>query len=117
MRCRERLGGLLKYYERAQARGLHQAKLAQEDKHYEQALKYIETAIAMQPDNLPLYNVRKEIELASGAPAEQVNGDLLAGYFQASFVLKRRGNPDDERLLEDIRIKIHTELAQNRPKP
>lgn len=95
---------------------LHQAKLAQDDKQYKQALTFIETAIAMDPDNLSLYDVRHEIELAAGIPPADVEQDLLLGHVQAMFVVKRRGNPEDAELLSTINKKIDTELAQNRPK-
>ena len=92
---------------------LHQAKLAMDDGEYKQALTFIETAIAMAPDKLSLYEDRQEIELACGIPAADVKQDLLLGYQQALFVVKRRNNPDDAALLSEIQAKIDSNLALN----
>jgi tetratricopeptide (TPR) repeat protein len=94
---------------------LHQAKLAKEDRQYEQSLAFIEKAIDIEPNNCSLYQVRKEIELASGMPAPQVENHLFFGHVQALFILERRDDHEDPCLLE-IRNKIATKLAQNQAK-
>ena len=94
---------------------LYQAKLAKEDRQYEQSLALIEKAIDIEPNNCSLYQVRKEIELASGMPSPQVENHLFFGHVQALFILERRDDHDDPCLLE-IRNKIATKLAQNQAK-
>ena len=94
---------------------LHQAKLAQADKRYELALTLIEKAISMEPEEISLYDIRQNIEIAAGRPPAEVRQDLLEGYLQALFVMKRHGNPGDEEREKQINKMINSELAQNRP--
>jgi hypothetical protein len=116
---KEHLGELDHYYRMypyTSKAFLHQARLAQSSKDYRRAMDYIDKAINMKPDQLSLYDVKKQIELAAGVPPDEVNQELFLGHVQAYFVVKRRSHKDDSVLLATISKKIETEMAQNRPK-
>jgi hypothetical protein len=70
---------------------LHQARLANLQKRYPEALRSVEAAIAMQPGNLALYDARAEAERGLGVNEAQVKRNLADGYRQAGDILKRHG--------------------------
>lgn len=93
---------------------LHQAKLAREAKEYKHAYDLIEIAIAMQPDEMSYYEVRKQIELDAGIPSTEVEQELFLGHVQAYFFMKRRGDGDAK--LATVNKMINDEMALNRGK-
>jgi hypothetical protein len=72
---------------------LHQAMQANLQKRYGDALRSIETAIAIEPENLWLYPVREEAERGLNVGESQVKRNLAEGYRQAGDILQRRGSP------------------------
>lgn len=88
---------------------LHQGKLAQDDKRYDDAEIFLNTAIAMEPENVTLYTVRREIENSLGKPAAEVDQNYRRGLYQARFTLKRRDNPEDAQRLATIEQMINAE--------
>lgn len=115
---RDHSGDLARYYKMSpySSRAFrHQAMLAEADKQYKKALGFIETAIGMEPEDTSLYDIRQRIEVSAGISPAEMKQDLIEGYLQAYFVMKRRGNPSDENRIIEINKKISAELAQNRP--
>lgn len=96
---------------------LHQAKLARDDKRYDDAERFINAAIAMEPEDYTLYDMRREIETSQGkdAPAT-IEQNYRRGLYQARFTLKRRDNPDDAQQLATIEQMINAERSQNSPR-
>jgi hypothetical protein len=87
---------LLKHFYKASpyeaATVMHQAKLAQQEKQYIEALQLVDTAINMDPSNLSFYGLRAEIQRSLGFTDSQVRHNLADGYRQAAYILKLRGN-------------------------
>jgi hypothetical protein len=61
-------------------------------KRYADAGRSIEAAIAMQPNDLSLYEIREEAERGLGVSEAQAKRNLADGYRQAGDFLKRRGS-------------------------
>lgn len=92
---------------------LHQAKLAQADNNYDAAEEFINAAIAMEPENVSLYLVRREIENSRGKTAVEVQQNYRRGLYQAKFTLQRRGIGEDDPRLATIVQMINAERPQN----
>ncbi len=71
---------------------VHEAKLAQQEKRYIEALQLVDTAISMDPSDLSYYQLRGEIQRALGFDDAQVKRNLADGYHQAAYILKLRGD-------------------------
>jgi energy-coupling factor transporter ATP-binding protein EcfA2 len=71
---------------------VHQARLANKQKHYAEALQSIDAAIAIEPEDLSLYDIRAEAERGLGIDESQVQRDLAEVHRQAGDFLKRRGD-------------------------
>ncbi len=70
----------------------HQARLAQIEKRYGDALELISKAIAMNLIDPSLYKLRSEIQLDMGFNDVQVKRNLAEGYRQAGYALRVREN-------------------------
>jgi hypothetical protein len=75
---------------------IHQAKLAQRQKHYVDALQLADVAIAMNPGEFSFYNVRAEIQRSLGYDEVQVQRNLADGYRKAGTILRTRDNANPE---------------------
>ncbi len=71
---------------------VHEAKLAQQEKQYIEALQLVDTAISMDPSVLSYYQLRADIQRALGFDDAQVKRNLADGYHQAAYILKLRGD-------------------------
>lgn len=91
---------------------MHQARLAQQQKQYVEALQLVDVAINMKPSDFSFYGVRAEIQRALGYDDAQVKRNLADGYRQAGYILKIRGDPNPETA--DWREwKVRSELAKS----
>ena len=70
------------------------AKLEIREKRYADALHSIETAIAMEADNLDNYEIRAEAQRAMGFTESRVQRMLAIGYRQAANLLEKEGKTD-----------------------
>lgn len=95
----------------------HQAKLAEMDKRYGDALTLVEKAIAMDPtgsSDFSLYTLRAEIQQAMGFDAVEVQRNLATGYQQARLMRKMRKNAYPE-LAEAKAWEALADLAKKGP--
>jgi hypothetical protein len=75
---------------------IHQAKLAQQQKHYVDALQLADIAIDMNPGDYSYYKVRAEIQRSLGYDEAQVQRNLAEGYRKAGYILRTRDSANPE---------------------
>jgi hypothetical protein len=75
---------------------IHQAKLAQQQKHYVDALQLADIAINMKPGDFSYYAVRAEIQRLLGYDEAQVQRNLAEGYRKAGYILRTRDSANPE---------------------
>jgi hypothetical protein len=75
---------------------IHQAKLAQQQKHYVDALQLADVAIDMNPGDYSYYKVRAEIQRSLGYDEAQVQRNLAEGYRKAGYILRTRDSANPE---------------------
>jgi len=89
---------------------LHEAKLAELDKHYGEALEDLQSAIDIDPANNSAYALRARIERTLGFNDIQVKRDLAEGYREAALIAKLRGANSDD--LTGLEWRTRSELAK-----